>query len=412
MSDGVHFIFIFSQLVFKANKQKRFFYYCSIQFSNDNTMPSVSKKYYNILGVSESATDSELKKAYRKLAMKWHPDKTKAANAKEKFQEISQAYDVLSDPEKRKVYDMYGEEGLQGRVPNGGMNGGKGQQFSQEQAQKIFEQFFGGFGQQRGNGPSRTTFHFGGPQQSGNPFGGMFGGAMDTDEDDSTGGLGSMFGRNGGQGGFQQFSSFPRGGGFQQQQQFNHPKKPRFQQQQKPEVIQRDISVSLEDLAKGFSKKLKVSRKIQDTSSGAISTTTNILTVDGRAGVKAGTKYTFADAGDKLVNQPRQDIQFVIREKPHPHFKREGDDLVTTVSVPLVDALCGGEFAVPLLGGASTTVRMDRIDPQSTAIVSGEGMPKKHGGSGNVVVKFNILFPKTPLSSTQKEGLVNFLPRH
>eukprot|EP00055_Hartaetosiga_balthica_P007992 m.28513 g.28513 ORF g.28513 m.28513 type:complete len:367 (+) comp6055_c0_seq1:260-1360(+) len=365
-------------------------------------MPSVSRKYYDVLGVSPNASDSDLKKAYRKLAMKWHPDKCKAADAKEKFQEISQAYDVLSDPEKRKMYDMYGEDGMKGGMPSsGGMNGGR-QQFSQEEAQKIFEQFFGGFGgkQRQGSG-GRTAFHFGGPmggtqQRSGNPFGAMFGG-MDTDNDEDLGGLGSMFGQQQ-QGGF----SFPG------QQQFNTAKKPRYQ---KPQTIQKTINVSLEDLAKGFSKKLKVSRKIQDEQTGAITTSTNILTVDGRAGVKAGTKYTFADAGDKLINQPQQDIQFVIQEKPHPHFKREGNDLLTTVSIPLVDALVGGTFTVPLLEGKTTTVSLDRVEPNSTAIVSGAGMPKKHGGTGDMIVSFHVMFPRTPLSSVQKEGLSNFLPR-
>ena len=72
--------------------------------------------YYNILKVNRSASDEDLKKAYRKLAMKWHPDKNPAVNKKEaeaKFKQISEAYDVLSDTHKRKIYDQYGEEGLQ-----------------------------------------------------------------------------------------------------------------------------------------------------------------------------------------------------------------------------------------------------------------------------------------------------------
>ena len=77
-------------------------------------MPAVNnRKFYDVLGVQPGASEGDLKKAYRKLAMKWHPDRNKSPEANEKFQSISRAYDVLSDPEKRKVYDMYGDQGLQ-----------------------------------------------------------------------------------------------------------------------------------------------------------------------------------------------------------------------------------------------------------------------------------------------------------
>lgn len=71
----------------------------------------MGKDYYKILGISKGAADEDIKKAYRKQALKWHPDKNKAANAEEKFKEIAEAYEVLSDPKKRDIYDQYGEEG-------------------------------------------------------------------------------------------------------------------------------------------------------------------------------------------------------------------------------------------------------------------------------------------------------------
>ena len=80
----------------------------------------MGKDYYKTLGVSRSATDEELKKAYRKLALKYHPDKNKSPEAEEKFKAIGEAYDVLSDSNKRQIYDQYGEEGLKGRMPGGG----------------------------------------------------------------------------------------------------------------------------------------------------------------------------------------------------------------------------------------------------------------------------------------------------
>lgn len=71
----------------------------------------MGKDYYKILGIAKGAGDEDIKKAYRKQALKWHPDKNKAANAEEKFKEIAEAYEVISDPKKREVYDQYGEEG-------------------------------------------------------------------------------------------------------------------------------------------------------------------------------------------------------------------------------------------------------------------------------------------------------------
>lgn len=71
----------------------------------------MGKDYYKTLGISKGATDEDIKKAYKKQALKWHPDKNKSAAAEEKFKEIAEAYEVLSDPKKREIYDQYGEEG-------------------------------------------------------------------------------------------------------------------------------------------------------------------------------------------------------------------------------------------------------------------------------------------------------------
>ncbi|KAK5707224.1 Type I HSP40 co-chaperone [Elasticomyces elasticus] len=104
-------------------------------------------KFYDLLGVPDSASEAQLKSAYKKGALKYHPDKN-ADNpeAAEKFKELSHAYEILSDPQQRSVYDQLGEEGLEGAGAGGGMG-----------AEDLFAQFFGG---------------------GGGPFGGMFGGGM------------------------------------------------------------------------------------------------------------------------------------------------------------------------------------------------------------------------------------------
>src|SRR4051812_47328770 len=123
---------------------------------------NMGKDYYKILGVKREATDDEIKKAYRKLALQWHPDKNpdKPQEAKQRFTEIGEAYEVLRDKQKRAIFDQYGEEGLKGGPPPsadgsagghpfagaGGFPGGGAFQFSSGDAENIFAQFFGGMG--------------------------------------------------------------------------------------------------------------------------------------------------------------------------------------------------------------------------------------------------------------------------
>merc|ERR1712137_599241 len=90
-----------------------------------STQFMMGKDYYKILGVARGASDDEIKKAYRKLALKYHPDKNQTSGAEEKFKQIGEAYDVLSDSKKKQIYDQYGEEGLKGGM-GGGSSGGAG----------------------------------------------------------------------------------------------------------------------------------------------------------------------------------------------------------------------------------------------------------------------------------------------
>eukprot|EP00933_Yihiella_yeosuensis_P050795 TRINITY_DN48594_c0_g1_i1.p1 TRINITY_DN48594_c0_g1~~TRINITY_DN48594_c0_g1_i1.p1 ORF type:complete len:418 (-),score=96.66 TRINITY_DN48594_c0_g1_i1:215-1468(-) len=148
-----------------------------------------SDDYYKVLGVATSASDDEIKKAYMKLALKHHPDKNPntEANPKRKeqaeanFKKISEAYDTLRNPEKRRIYDQVGNDGLNGGAPGGAAPraggfsgyGGQGQGMSREQADEIFRMFFGGAGGGQGQGQGQS-FVFGGM-----PGSGMFGAGSD-----------------------------------------------------------------------------------------------------------------------------------------------------------------------------------------------------------------------------------------
>ncbi|XP_020549618.1 dnaJ homolog subfamily B member 3 isoform X2 [Sesamum indicum] len=193
--------------------------------------------YYKILQVDRSAKDDDLKKAYRKLAMKWHPDKNpnNKKEAEAKFKQISEAYDVLSDPQKRAVYDQFGEEGLKGQVPPpgaGGFSGGRDGggpttfRFNPRSADDIFSEFFG-----------FTS-----------PFGGM--------GDIGGGQRASASGFSRGMFGDDIFASFRNAAAGAEGGPTGVPRK--------AAAIERMLPCSLEDLYKGTTKKMKISRDVTD----------------------------------------------------------------------------------------------------------------------------------------------------
>ncbi|XP_062003141.1 uncharacterized protein LOC133720714 [Rosa rugosa] len=334
--------------------------------------------YYKVLQVERSAKDDDLKKAYRKLAMKWHPDKNpnnkKAAEAK--FKQISEAYDILSDPQKRAVYDQYGEEGLKAGAPPpdsgfsaGGQDGPTTFRFNTRNPDDIFSEFFGfsGFGQ--------------GMPDMGRAGGSRPGGAFPR----------SMFGDD-------IFASF-RGAG-----------EPSANVQRKAQPIERTLPCTLEDLYKGTTKKMKISRDVAD-SSGRSTTVEEILTIEIKPGWKKGTKITFPEKGNEQRGVIPADLVFIIDEKPHSLFKRDGNDLIVTQKISLAEALTGHTAQLTTLDGRSLTVPINSIiSPTYEEVVKGEGMPipKEPSKKGNLRVKFNIKFP-TKLTSEQKTGIKRLL---
>nr|XP_018683519.1 PREDICTED: dnaJ protein homolog 1-like isoform X3 [Musa acuminata subsp. malaccensis] len=191
--------------------------------------------YYKILGVDKSAEDDDLRKAYRKFAMRWHPDKNpnNKNEAEAKFKQISEAYEVLSDPQKRAAYDQYGEEGLKGQVPPPGA--GDTTFFSGSDVGAASFRF-------RSVDDNFTEF-FGFPS----PFcGGAMGGSW------FPGGMGGMFGNDV----FVSAFSGEREGATM------HTQQPR-----KAAPVEKRLPCSLEDLYKGTAKKMKISREVLDASS-------------------------------------------------------------------------------------------------------------------------------------------------
>lgn len=348
----------------------------------------MGKDYYKILNLAKGASDDDIKKAYRKLALKYHPDKNKERGAEEKFKEVAEAYEILSDPKKKEIFDKYGEDGL--KMGGGqGPSGAAGHPFAGQQ----------GYSHTWSGDPNETFKMFFG---NSNPFGAFF----DEEDDPSAAGFGGgfpgMFRFSG-----SQFGA-PGGSNMHPSMQQSATKKT-----QDPPIYH-DLSISLEDIASGITKKMKISRKVLQPDGRSTRPEDKVLTIDVKPGWKAGTKITFPREGDQSPNSIPADIVFIIKDKAHPHFKREGCDLIYSASISLREALLGATIQVPTLDGRKKQISMTNevVNPQTEKRIAGEGLPypKQTNKKGDIIVKFDIKFPGS-LTPAQREAMNQILPR-
>ncbi|XP_035724830.1 dnaJ protein homolog 1-like [Vespa mandarinia] len=353
----------------------------------------MGKDYYKILGIAKGASDDEIKKAYRKLALKYHPDKNRSAGAEEKFKEIAEAYEVLSDTKKREVYDRYGEEGLKGGASADGGSGSASYTFHGD-PRATFAQFFGSAT------PFQTFFEFGGPtvtraydlhdedMDMEDPFGFGFGLAR------QAGGQGSAF----------RSHSF----NFAEPTTVKGGSKDRVQDP----AIEHDLYISLEEILRGCTKKMKICRRVVQAD-GTTKKEDKVLTINVKPGWKAGTKITFQKEGDQGRGKVPADIVFIIRDKPHPIFRREGSDIRYTCKISLKQALCGTIIEVPTLIGEKISINLTReiVKPSIVKRIQGHGLPfpKEPLKKGDLLVSFDIKFPDT-LSQSARDILYDTLP--
>ncbi len=305
----------------------------------------MAEDYYKTLGLEKSASAEDIKKAYRKLALKHHPDRNPndKKNAEEKFKKISEAYAVLSDPEKRQQYDNYGSEAFS-------------QKFSQEDIFRGFDindilrdlgfgglggfTVFGGGGGGRGR---RQTY-----QQRVDPFGEYYG-----------------------------------------EQQY------RQTMQQRGEDLEYNLSITLEEAAAGAEKKIALRQ----------ANATQELKVKIPPGISSGQKLRLPGKGSPgFSGGPAGDIYLNINVLPHPVFTREGDDIVTEVSVKFSQAALGSSIDVPTLNGQTKRIKVPPGTQSNMRIrMKGFGLPRfKGGGKGNEYVKINVIVPKK-LTEKQQE---------
>ena len=309
----------------------------------------MAEDYYQILGIAKKASADEIKKSYRKLALKWHPDKNPNNKAaEEKFKKISEAYAVLSDAEKRKQYDNFGSAD-QFR-----------QQYSQEDIfrgvdlDEILRGF--GFGGARGGG-GRATFRTGrrggaSSQDYEDPFAGIFGGM---------------------------------GGG---QQQYAH-------MAEKGQDVEYNLSISLVESVLGADKKLSL--QIEDR--------IEEINVKIPAGISTGKKLRLPGKGLAGANGgPNGDLYLNISVLPHPIFARDGNDLYIEKTIKFTQAALGTVIDVPTLDGATKRLKISPGTQNNTKIrMKGYGIPGLKGTiKGDQYVKINVEVPKKLSEQQQK----------
>lgn len=329
-------------------------------------------KLYDELGVAPTATPEEIKKAYRKLALKFHPDKN--PDDPEKFKNISAAFEVLSDEKKRGIYDKYGEEGLK----EGG--GGEG-----HNPFDIFDMFFGGGGRGRGRQPGekmrgRDTVH-----------------QMKVSLDDLYNGTTRQLavqknvicetcnGIGGKEGSVQKCENCNGSGMDVRMRQIGPGMVQQIQQPCRP-CNQTGEKIREKDRCKNCAgKKVEKQRKI--------------LKCEIDKGMKDGQKLTFSGEGDQAPDIEPGDIVIVLDEKEHDVFRRQGSDLYMTMGIELADALCGFTRNIKTLDNRTLVIKCNPgevIRPKELKCVLDEGMPI-YGDpleKGRLVIDFQIKFPK------------------
>ena len=285
----------------------------------------VNKDYYAILGISRLATDDEIKRAYKQQALKYHPDKNRDdVDAEKKFTDISEAYEMLSDPYKRSVYDRCHTD--------------------------DFRSYFT-------TDPHHNFRH----------------------SFSTAGNYRSSF--NGSHSNYDPFNTY-------------------FKRYKDPTTFY-DLYVTLEEINKGTTRKLKVTRQRFKPELHRAEKDEKVLEIQVKPGWKEGTKITFEGEGDEGDQHTiAGDIVFIIRDKPHPIFERSNADLIYRVKLTLKQALVGTIVIIPFLDATKPSYQLrtyqEIITPQTEKRFPNEGLPhpKDLTKHGDLIIKFDILFPK------------------
>lgn len=306
------------------------------------------RDYYEVLGVSKGASADEIKRAHRKLARQYHPDMNKSnASATEKFKEVQEAYDVLSDAEKRKRYDQFGHAGLEGGVGAGaGAQGGP----------DPFEAFRRGAGRGNGRrqwrpGPNVTVEDFDPSEFAGGNFGEIFE---------------QLFGARGAAAG--------RGGRVRAE-----PPGP-----QRGADVEHGVALTFEQAAHGTTLPLQISHD------GKVET----IEVKIPGGMKDGSRVRIRGRGRQSAGAEAGDLYIVTRVEPHPYFRRDGLDILLDLPISVYEALLGTKVEVPTLEGPVTLTIPPGTGSGAKLRIKGRGIERGEE-KGDQLVVTKVVVPKS-----------------
>lgn len=342
------------------------------------------RDYYEVLGVNKSATDAEIKKAYRKLAKKYHPDMNKDnPKAEELFKEVTEAYEVLSDKEKRKLYDQFGHAAFDEGAGQGGAYGAGGQGFGSGAGG------FGGFGGQ--------GFH--GGFSGGGGFGNSGFGGFGSGNFGSGGGGSFHFNGNSGDG-YQEY--YYTGDnlddifdGF-----FGGSRKGRSRSKDGEDVLAK-VEVSFEEAALGADKVIRF--RAPDGSEQS-------LQVHIPAGIDSGQKIRLKGKGMPGQNGGGAgSLLLEVTVQSKPGFERKGMDIYTTVEIPFETAVLGGETIVPTLSGRVSCKIKEGTQSGTKIRLKGKGIVsmKNPSQKGDEYAVIQIRVPRN-LSADAKQKLQEY----
>lgn len=309
------------------------------------------KDYYKILGVNKNTPQDEIKKAFRRLARKYHPDANpNDSKAEEKFKEIGEAYEVLKDPQKRSRYDQLGANWKQYSHAGAGWPGGGGRTY---------------------------TYNFGGRGFNFEDLGGGFSDFFET-----------FFGR----GSDDRFSGFDPSFSTQ----FDRGTRTNMQ---KGQDMQSELSITLREAYSGTQRSLKLQRE------GKIRT----VNVKIPKGIKDGGKIRVAGEGAKSpAGGPAGDLYLVINIAPHNFFTRKGDDLYCEVPVTIKEAFYGAKIDIPTFSGKIMVKVPPKTQGGKTLRLKGKGIPKLRSSEfGDLYAKIKLILPEK-LNSEQKRHFEEF----
>ena len=356
------------------------------------------RDYYEVLGVGKNATEDEIKKAYRKLAIKYHPDRNPDdAKAEEKFKEAAEAYDVLHDPQKRQAYDQFGFDGPAGAGGFGGFGGGGG--FSMDDIFSMFGDVFGG----RGGG-------FGG-------FGGFGGGRRQTTrhrgsdlrlkvrltlQEVATGVTKKFKVRKDIECSHCQGSGAEAGSGTET---CPHCHGSGVEIRRQQSIFGEVQTQTTCHVCNGEGTVIK--NKCHECGGTGVVKGEEVVEIKIPAGVAEGMVVNVPGKGNAgQHNGIPGDIQVLIEEEPNDTFVRDGNNVIYNLLLDFPTATLGGSVDIPTIDGKSVRIKIEPgTQPGKTLRLRGKGLPEVQGygyGMGDLVVNISVYVPKT-LSKSEKE---------